>query len=50
MNLIMRLGGLRDHGERIKVALVKLEDLVHTTTAMSALAALALYETRKQKL
>jgi ADP-sugar diphosphatase len=44
-----RLTGLRDHGERIKVKLVKLEDLVHATSAMSAIAAIALYEARKQR-
>lgn len=39
-----REGGLRDHGERIQVTLVKYEDVWRKTNDMKALASIALYE------
>lgn len=41
-----RLGGLREEGERIKVTLVKLSQVVKTTRSLSVLAAIALYNSR----
>ncbi|KAH6572127.1 hypothetical protein BSLG_006285 [Batrachochytrium salamandrivorans] len=43
-----REGGLRSKGERIQVRLVPLQDLWRSTRDMKALAALALYQQRRQ--
>jgi ADP-sugar diphosphatase len=41
-----RFGGLREEGERIKVKLVKLSQVVKKTRSLSVLAAIALYNAR----